>query len=489
LGRSIKRIIFETVHKFHSGKPQTLSISEIRQIAGRAGRYKTSHQAIEADTQEQATTRVATAAGNDETTTSDHIALDSSVEPASDSTARLDANKPISVTSSGEPESASDIPTSAQAQDELTTRAAFDEHTIGLVTTIDAADFGIVASALATEPPPLTFASIQPPPGIVQRFASYFPPGTPFSYILLRLTELSDTTSRYRIYHKNDAMVMADMIHGIEGLSIEDRMIFINAPASIREKSSKQGKLLKELATCIGSQRGGDVLSLKNLALELLDSPTVGSKPRLKELEELHKGLVLYLWLSFRFPGVFTQRPLANYTKELVESEIEETLRLMTFKPGAVRREQMRRRSVVEDEIMRIVREQEMKRDEKAGEVAVGESGFESAAAEPIASESGEGESMPVDDEGAYPEEEEGEAVEASAQDENASSNAKGTSGSANDDAKNASLKEASSFSEWRDKAQQSLHQEKTESVAVEGDEPVSRDAQEENEGKQKASG
>jgi ATP-dependent RNA helicase SUPV3L1/SUV3 len=193
-------------------------------------------------------------------------------------------------------------------------------------------------------------------------------------------------------------MFMADLIHGVEGLSTEDRMIFINAPASIREANAPRAKLLKELATCIGSQRSADLLTLQHLPIDILDKPTVGSKPRLKELEELHKGIVLYLWLSFRFPGSLMQRPLGNYVKEIVESEIEETLRLMTFKPGAVRRAEMRKRSGVEDEIMRIVREAEMKKAELEGEAAVKEGLVESGEGAGVVV----GETMTEDDEGSY---------------------------------------------------------------------------------------
>jgi ATP-dependent RNA helicase SUPV3L1/SUV3 len=43
-------------------------------------------------------------------------------------------------------------------------------------------------------------------------------------------------------------------------------------------------------------------------------------------VETLHKALVLYLWLSYRFAGVFTSRPMASYVKELVEERIDKVL-------------------------------------------------------------------------------------------------------------------------------------------------------------------
>jgi ATP-dependent RNA helicase SUPV3L1/SUV3 len=41
--------------------------------------------------------------------------------------------------------------------------------------------------------------------------------------------------------------------------------------------------------------------------------------------------IVLYLWLSYRFPHVFKARPLANHAKALVEDAIEKTLREFSY--------------------------------------------------------------------------------------------------------------------------------------------------------------
>ncbi|KIV99202.1 uncharacterized protein PV09_09066 [Verruconis gallopava] len=390
LNLSIKRIIFETVHKYQNGKYTTLTVSEIRQIAGRAGRYRTSQQSLKSAENENNADEVRESGRYDVFKTDLHLNAGESSLDDNSVGGNLDTITPLNA--------------------QLSSRAEFDPHTVGLVTTIDHADFGVVRSALETEPPELSFATLQPPPGIVQRFASYFPPGTPLSYILLRLGELSATSHRYRIFHKPDMIMMADLIHGIEGLSMEDRMIFINAPAAIREPTSSQAKLLKELAQCIGSQRGGELLALKHMNLDVLDESTEGSKTRLKNLEELHKGLVLYLWLSFRFPGVFTQRPLANYAKELVENEIEETLRLMTFSPNAIHRERIRKKSRVEDEIMRAIREEQA----LGGQIQVAEPGFRSSGAEDMMEPemdnhqivAKEGEKMPENEDCEYPNQE-----------------------------------------------------------------------------------
>jgi ATP-dependent RNA helicase SUPV3L1/SUV3 len=62
-----------------------------------------------------------------------------------------------------------------------------------------------------------------------------------------------------------------------------------------------------------------------------MDLPPSGDRSYLYKLEQLHKMIVCYLWLSYRFPNVFTTRSLANYTKKLVEDQIEKTLNDFSF--------------------------------------------------------------------------------------------------------------------------------------------------------------
>jgi hypothetical protein len=50
------------------------------------------------------------------------------------------------------------------------------------------------------------------------------------------------------------------------------------------------------------------------------------NKGYLYKLEILHKALILYIWLSYRFAGVFSSRPMAFYVKGLVEENIDTVL-------------------------------------------------------------------------------------------------------------------------------------------------------------------
>ncbi|KAK4932274.1 hypothetical protein LTR28_011433 [Elasticomyces elasticus] len=67
------------------------------------------------------------------------------------------------------------------------------------------------------------------------------------------------------------------------------------------------------------------------MPLEALDMDPAADKDVLGEFIQLHKGIVSYLWLSYRFAGVFSTRSLAFHVKALVEEKIETVLNRLAF--------------------------------------------------------------------------------------------------------------------------------------------------------------
>lgn len=308
--RSIKRVIFETIQKNNGVKIITLSNPEIRQIAGRAGRYKVAPQ---------------TTGSNPDPDT--------------------ETSKDEAKSSSGSEEQSDAIyPAPPHSLD---SRPPFDEHTIGLVTTLEQEDYDTVVTALETPAEPLTTAGILPPDDVIYRFCNYFPPGTPFSYMLIRLHEICESSKGFHLCRLKDQTAIADAINDVPNLDIQERLVLVSAPVSVRDP--RQAKLIKNMATCIGEQGGGALLDLPDLNLEVLEREIEGTRSELSDLETLHKGLIMYMWLSFRFPGVFTTRPLANHAKELVEIAIEKCLGLLNYQDRATARRRMRREAVLTD--------------------------------------------------------------------------------------------------------------------------------------------
>ncbi|KAJ4379697.1 RNA helicase [Didymella sp. IMI 355093] len=261
LNLAIKRVIFESTMKSDGTKYVPLQVSEVKQIAGRAGRYKTAADAV-----------------------SDN----------------------------------------APKEDGETKAVVQKEKTVGWCTTLDQVDHEFLKQAMGREPESIKTVGLFPPSLIVERFANYFPPGTPFSYILLRLHEISEIHPRFHLCGLKEQLAIADAIHTVKGLSIQDRIMITSAPCNLRNPEEK--KFLRTLAECIAEGRTGHLLELPNLPLNAMDEPARGDRNYLYSLEQLHKMVVLYLWLSYRFPNVFSTRPLAVYTKKLLEDQIEDTL-------------------------------------------------------------------------------------------------------------------------------------------------------------------
>lgn len=192
LNLAIKRIIFDTTLKSDGVSHKPLSIAHIKQIAGRAGRYKTARDA----------------------------ATSSPPSPAD-----------------GE-----------AVSDDATSDVAEAEPNVGYVSTLVKEDFNIVKTALDAVPEPLKHAYILPPSSIISRFATYFPPGTPFSYILLRLNEISSISERFKLCRYKDQIEVSDLIHSIN-LSISDRITFTAAPVYLRDPGF--ATVLIDLARCV----------------------------------------------------------------------------------------------------------------------------------------------------------------------------------------------------------------------------------------------
>jgi ATP-dependent RNA helicase SUPV3L1/SUV3 len=270
LNLSIKRIVFETTSKHDGTSHRTLQVPELKQIAGRAGRYRTASQAVEGDQ------------------------------------------------SQGDVKSAGTYPL------QLKTPPKTASTTLGLVTALESFDMPILQRAMSSEVEPLPSAGLLAPSEVLRRFAAYFPPETPLSYILLRLHDFANIHPRFHLCRFKDHIPIADAIQEYD-LMIDDRIIFVAAPASSRDEGMVH--VLKALARCVANHSGGELLDIPEINLELLDEvPDLGGKEYLRNLEALHKALTLYLWLSYRFAGIFRSQPLAFHVKSLVEEKIDDCL-------------------------------------------------------------------------------------------------------------------------------------------------------------------
>ncbi|KAJ3473680.1 hypothetical protein NLG97_g10185 [Lecanicillium saksenae] len=239
LNLEIKRVIFESVHKFDGTQHRMLTVPEFKQIGGRAGRYRTAQQAANGT--------------------------------AEDST----------------------------------------EQKVGYVTAMDKQDVRSLSRAFQQNVADIKHAYIQPPASVVERFASYFPPDTPL----------------------NSALEIADIIQDLP-LSIYDRLSICHIPISL----SSEGAIaaLKAMARVVAHNESGDLLSIKEIPLEVLDLPFTEASGKaateyLYKLESLHMALNGYIWLSYRFTGLFRSIDLAFHVRSLVEQKLIDALEKLNF--------------------------------------------------------------------------------------------------------------------------------------------------------------
>ena len=300
LNLSIKRIIFDTTYKFNGKTQERISIPDLKQIAGRAGRYRVAPQDTTAPEVQKLTE------GSSDEVAADMQEQEKNVKPSESITKVITGKAEATNTSA--------------TKDKDT-----NPGTTGFVTSLERMDLKHVQLALKEEADPIMAAGIAPPDNVVTAFANYFPPDTAFSYILYRLHELCSTKSRYFLCNPRDPLKIAQALDTIPNLTIQDRLIFCAAPSNAGNAESYQ--IIRGMARCVAENKSGALLDIEGLNLELLDTPdTVTNSELLTQFEALHKALILYTWLSYRFVGVFTSRDMAFHVKELVEARINKLL-------------------------------------------------------------------------------------------------------------------------------------------------------------------
>ncbi|KAH7134608.1 P-loop containing nucleoside triphosphate hydrolase protein [Dactylonectria estremocensis] len=261
LNLEIRRVILESVTKFDGSQNRMLTFPELKQIGGRAGRYRTARNATE--------------------TTPD---------------------------------------------------TEIEEQKIGYVTAMDRADLRTIHRAFDTPVDDIKIAYISPPAGAIERFASYFPKDTPLSFIMMRIRELAAIGDNYALGIPIDLLEIVDAIQDIP-LNIYDRLTMCHVPVAVRAENSLQ--TLRALASIVANNENGDLLKIKAIPIEFLDLQPKDFKgpPQayLYKLESLHVALNQYVWLSYRYEGMFRDQALAFHIRSLVEQRLIETLETLDF--------------------------------------------------------------------------------------------------------------------------------------------------------------
>lgn len=260
LNLEVRRVILESVTKFDGIQSRMLTFPEIKQIGGRAGRYRTATR----------------------------------------------------------PDGTSD--------------AEAEEFKVGLVTSMEFTDLHKIQKAFTREVEDIKIAYISPPAAIVERFASYYPRGTPLSFILQRVRMAATIGEQFRITLKTDSLAIADIIQEFS-MPMGDKLVFCNMPVRLSYQTSVS--VMQALAKIVAENLPGDLLSIKEIPLEYLDMDTKDMKQHgaeyLQKMEALHDAINMYTWLSYRYYGTFRDQALAFHIRTLVGDALIDLLERLDY--------------------------------------------------------------------------------------------------------------------------------------------------------------
>ncbi|KAF1805349.1 P-loop containing nucleoside triphosphate hydrolase protein [Mucor lusitanicus] len=237
LNLNIRRIIFSTIYKFDGTDFSYISIPQLKQIAGRAGRFNT-----------------------------------------------------------------------AYAQ--------------GEVTTLKERDIFYVRQAVSAPIIPLEMAGLQPTVDILELFALQLP-DEKFSGLLQKFEDLASLNGDYFLCNFKDQKAIADKLEHIK-LPLKDRYQFVTAPVNIRTDASME--MIERLAQTFSENKTctlDDVITLPN---------TLAPESALENLESSHRNIMLYMWLSLRYPETFTTTTEhSNAVKTRCEVMIDDVLKSTSY--------------------------------------------------------------------------------------------------------------------------------------------------------------
>ena len=271
LNLAIRRIVFDAVTKFDGVSRKQLSIPQIKQIAGRAGRYRTSHDDLQVK--------------------------------------KLDAAKP---------------------------NRKGDSSNVGFVTCVDEQDLPIIRDALTREAPPVRQAGLLPPGDFIVAYADRIPLGVSHDYVVQRLCDAASVHPRFSLCMIREQVTIARAIESIRELTTSERCTFTASPANAKTPLEKS--ILKALARAVADKKQVSVVDLAPIPLEVLEYPLNPTKAYLRQLEDLHKALIIFLWLSYRFSTIFMDQDMAFHAKKLTEDKINMYLKSFSANKSIERR-------------------------------------------------------------------------------------------------------------------------------------------------------
>ncbi|KAG1446411.1 hypothetical protein G6F56_009579 [Rhizopus delemar] len=196
----------------------------------------------------------------------------------------------------------------------------------GVVTALRPSDLRYIKESVAAPMVELQMAGLQPTVDMLELFALQMP-NEKFSGLLQKFEDLASVSGDYFLCNYKDQKLIADHLDSIR-LPLRDRYQFVTAPVSTRSEPSMD--VIKLLAERFSQNK---ICNLDEL-VALPEQPPMNSF-ELKELEESHKQIMLYMWLSIRYPETFITEPeIAASIKTHCEDLIDKGLKASKISPN-----------------------------------------------------------------------------------------------------------------------------------------------------------
>ncbi|KAG2217289.1 hypothetical protein INT45_005391, partial [Circinella minor] len=189
----------------------------------------------------------------------------------------------------------------------------------GEVTTMIPGDLQYVQQAMDAPITYLKQAGLQPTVDIFELFALQMPTEK-FSVLLEQFEDFASVQGMYFLCNFKDQKKIADAIEHLD-LNLRDRYQFVNAPVTVR--NARVVESFQEMTELYSNMKECDLSDITKLPKK---PPTTAEG--LKILESSHKIIMLYMWLSLRFPDTFiTPQDEALEVKDQCEALIDTALK------------------------------------------------------------------------------------------------------------------------------------------------------------------
>jgi ATP-dependent RNA helicase SUPV3L1/SUV3 len=198
------------------------------------------------------------------------------------------------------------------------------EFSIGLVTTLHAADYSIMKRIMGQKLRPIKKAGLQPSLEQIDALARSKPKET-LSNILNYLQGFSKIDNIYFLCNMQSMLDIAKTIESFD-LTLEERYSFSLAPANVEKPAQKVA--IMNFARDFASLRQVSLNSLLS-KLKILQKNHFSSAGEISLLEEIYAQLDIYAWLARKFNGeeeIFVDLPKALDLRALAGEKIAHAL-------------------------------------------------------------------------------------------------------------------------------------------------------------------